>query len=443
LPLVLSTLCIVYTSSAEDQIGDAAKGEDIEAVSSAVHNGYRRTMLPNGKFAPESYILSKGEFWFGEIADPTIESVSFPVIARQMAGALAQQNYLPASDPISAKLLIVINWGTTAAPEHLEMSRARAQLEDMQGAASAGEQSVKNAQADPKHPKEANIDLKAAQNDLEGANLMVKAENYMWDNIIQRNAMLLGYSSAWDPDLRRYRYFVVLLAYDFEALSKRKETKLLWETRFSISEHRNQFDKRLEAMASVAAGYFGEDTRGIVHRDVPTGRVIIGEVRSLETVTVSDLADLAPDGVHVAYLGSDRATPGLEIVDVDNPGHFTFTKYPGLDSAVGIRWTDSKNLVVSLPSAQSVGFDVEGTLAGVSGLGTDAAQSSLPASIRADIHSRAEEKFPHRTVSIIEGDKRLSRFLLAVSSGQGPARLYVFDLNEDLLFDVGRVTATP
>ena len=32
------------------------------------------------------------------------------------------------------------------------------------------------------------------------------------------------------------RYFVVLLAYDFQVLWKEKKHKLLWETRFSINQ---------------------------------------------------------------------------------------------------------------------------------------------------------------------------------------------------------------
>jgi hypothetical protein len=85
-------------------------------------------------------------------------------------------------------------------------------------------------------------------------------------------------------EIEENRYFVVLMAYDFQLMWKQKKHKLLWETRFSISERRNQFDKALPVMAQYASRYFGRDSRGLMRTRVPEGRVEIGEVRSLGDV---------------------------------------------------------------------------------------------------------------------------------------------------------------
>jgi len=74
------------------------------------------------------------------------------------------------------------------------------------------------------------------------------------------------------------------MAYDFQLMWKQKKHKLLWETRFSISERKNAFDKALPFMARYASQYFGRATDGILRTQVQNGRVDIGDVKSLGTV---------------------------------------------------------------------------------------------------------------------------------------------------------------
>jgi hypothetical protein len=85
-------------------------------------------------------------------------------------------------------------------------------------------------------------------------------------------------------ELEEDRYFVVLTAFDYQKLVKEKKSKFLWEVRFSIREHGNQFDKRLPAMIAIASDYFGRDSQGLHHVDVPEGKVEIGPVESLGVV---------------------------------------------------------------------------------------------------------------------------------------------------------------
>jgi hypothetical protein len=80
------------------------------------------------------------------------------------------------------------------------------------------------------------------------------------------------------------RYFVVLMAYDFQMLWKQKKNKLLWETRFSIRERGNDFGKILPAVAQYASQYFGQDSKGLVRQPLPEGHVEVGEPRSLGAV---------------------------------------------------------------------------------------------------------------------------------------------------------------
>ena len=102
--------------------------------------------------------------------------------------------------------------------------------------------------------------------------------NFWRDRSDFKNAKLLGYDSeemigtdygrgllttaarlkAQDllDEIGDNRYFVVLMAYDFQLMWKEKKHKLLWETRFSIRENRNDFGVALPAMAQYASRYF-------------------------------------------------------------------------------------------------------------------------------------------------------------------------------------------
>jgi hypothetical protein len=151
---------------------------------------------------------------------------------------------------------------------------------------------------------------KSIQNDAmsewSAAMTMLNMENRLRDRTDFRNAAMLGYDSTGmiGTDYGKYlshtalggdqrdqvaeieenRYFVVLLAYDFQVMWKQKKHKLLWETRFSISERRNAFDKALPVMAQYASRYFGQPSNGLLRTRVPEGSVKVGEPKSLGEV---------------------------------------------------------------------------------------------------------------------------------------------------------------
>jgi hypothetical protein len=120
-----------------------------------------------------------------------------------------------------------------------------------------------------------------------------QGENQIRDQANAANAQILGYTAAYAreqqvreighvpvrdvaSDIEQDRYFVVLKAYDFRTAWKEKKLKLLWEARFSISAHGNQFDRQLLAMTQAAARHFGQDTKGLLRQDLPEGKVEIG-----------------------------------------------------------------------------------------------------------------------------------------------------------------------
>jgi hypothetical protein len=276
----------------------AAEGSDgITAVASRTSGDYIRAKRPDGTFQPEYYSFGKGGNWGGEIKDATIDRLGFIEVARIIAAPLASQDYLPARDPKTTKLLVMVYWGTTAVPESAENSVAYSNFSE---AESALRQAMNPMLPEP--PAAQN----AAMAQWSAAMTMVNFVNQQRTHTDWKNAAMLGYDSAgvigteygnhvrgsalggYRDDLvaeiEENRYFVVLMAYDFQLLWKQKKHKLLWETRFSIRERNHQFDRDLPSMARYAAQYFGQDSHGLVRKEVPLGQVEIGAIKSLGEV---------------------------------------------------------------------------------------------------------------------------------------------------------------
>jgi len=84
--------------------------------------------------------------------------------------------------------------------------------------------------------------------------------------------------------LEMNRHFVILRALDFQTSRKEKKLKLLWETRFSISQRSNAFGEALPLMAQYASASFGQDSGGLQLARVSQGKVVKGDVQSLGEV---------------------------------------------------------------------------------------------------------------------------------------------------------------
>lgn len=267
--------------------GDSVAG--VTAVSSQVSDDYVRARLADGSFQPEAYAFGDGGNWGGPMSDATIDKLHFTDVVRVIAEPLASQKYVPARDPATTRLLIMVYWGTTTVPDPPDESPLYQQyFRDL------AEYNLLMAQG---LVAEADAVLTAGLHILAIANRQRDAINF-------RNAAMIGYDASGlvETDRGKYlahtalgldtrdqvaeieenRYFVVLMAYDFRLLWKEKKHRLLWETRFSISERHNQFDKALPVMARYASQYFGQPSKGLVRNRVPEGHVEVREPTLIE-----------------------------------------------------------------------------------------------------------------------------------------------------------------
>ena len=85
-------------------------------------------------------------------------------------------------------------------------------------------------------------------------------------------------------ELEEDRYFVVVMAYDYQLLVSEKKHKLVWEARFSIRQRNHAFNQQLMAMTIQASKFFGQDSNGLTRNPLPDGQVEIGKVQSLGVI---------------------------------------------------------------------------------------------------------------------------------------------------------------
>jgi len=271
-------------------------GEQLTAINAKEFNGYVRTRLPNGLYQPETFAFGKGgsRSW---MRDPTLDGLSFSALARILAEPLAAQNYLPARDPESTKLLIMVYWGTTS-----------------------GGFAVMDG------PAQDWINYRNAR--LLGFD--IEAGMYRESSVLTAHGWIIRDLHAYElSDIGVSRYYVILRAFDFNSAWRQKKFQLLWETRFSLSERRHGFQQDLPSMAQSASLYFGQDSYGVVRKPlIREGRVFMGEPKVLGIVGDSTEQSATGSAAIPLSISGDwlSTTPGRPrvIIHVDPYGHSTF-----------------------------------------------------------------------------------------------------------------------
>ncbi len=231
--------------------GRAAEETLATTVYARVAEGYERKRLKDGSFKPEYYALSNGGRLHGTAGDNTVDHVGYPEVAELAQRLLTRQNYLYARNEAQATLLLVLTWGNTLAWSHYK--------------------------------------------DIPGVGQQLR------DKVNTDNARVLGYMdelAEWSVfngvsgpgedrytqllrDVEETRYYIMVSAYDFRALSRHGERRLLWQVRVSVRSPGNNFPNSLVPMLKSASKYFGQDSGKLVRIEEGTGTVELGDLKFL------------------------------------------------------------------------------------------------------------------------------------------------------------------
>jgi hypothetical protein len=280
------------TRTSTGQVG----GAQLTAVYSRASKDYVRAQNPDGSFQPETYVFKEGGNFGGPRVDVTMDTLTFADVSKVIGPPLAAQNYLPGNDAASAKLLIMVYWGVTVVPEDVNPSNNRESRQLAERAerlgAMGGQGENTGAQASGRAS-----DIETANRYSSDAAVDAHMEAMQDAAIDAKSANILGYTDeilrtrAGDPnmttlhdEIEHDRYYVVLLAYDNQGARRFGRRDLLWETRFSIPETGNDFEKAFPMMASVAGKYFGQDSHGLIHHNLADTHIDVGVPTSLGAV---------------------------------------------------------------------------------------------------------------------------------------------------------------
>jgi hypothetical protein len=306
-----AAVCLLAGAAALRLAPAAALGADedrITAVSARTSNDYVRVRLADGTYQTETYTFGDGGRLAGPVRDDTIDKLNFEDVAKTIVEPLAKRKYVPQTDhdPNKTDFLIMVYWGTTTGTEDTSGS---APYENLQGSQKS------SLRAPPPPPPSmashggpsggggaAAAILPSQSDGMTGELATVAALEEQRELADMRNAQLLGYDSELAQtgrteistfklrrddlmsEIEQNRYFVVLMAYDFQALWKQKKHRLVWVTRMSVRERGGDFARILPSMVGYSSQFFGQDTNGLVRRPLPEGRVDIGEPKSLGVV---------------------------------------------------------------------------------------------------------------------------------------------------------------
>jgi hypothetical protein len=305
-----SSVALLILAMAVPAAGWAAEETVATAVYANIGHGYKREKTKDGSFKREYYALSNGGRIYGTTSDLTVDRVTYPQVAEIATRLLAQQNYHYAQSREQAKLLLVLQWGSTIGFNRMNndqaVTMAGSAFADLQNAflAAGMDRSLADAVRGSGDTfgsnASASVDAQTAIARFESAMAQVFADNRARDQFNQHNARVLGYMDdlADTNDIRRWagggdrftdligdveesRYYIVISAYDFPELEKQRKKKLLWQTRVSVRTPGNAFDDSVVAMLKSASKYFGQDSGRLVRGEETKGTVELGELKFL------------------------------------------------------------------------------------------------------------------------------------------------------------------
>ncbi|MGK0237738.1 MAG: hypothetical protein ACI92G_001198 [Candidatus Pelagisphaera sp.] len=251
------------------------KGETRVLVDSFAEKSYLKKKDAGESVRRETYHMVEGKSHGGVIRDSSLREVPFIEVAEGLARELETRNYYPAQAKEAGDFVIIVHRGIT---------RIEADWDEL-------------------FPVDDSEEA-AEESDDEEEEELTNPETYLreegFSNAEQDNAQLIGFDRALkrrglmpqdelelQEMLRSERYFLVLMAFDWQKIQKTGEKKLLWSTRFSMDAIGVGFDDAHFALSRGAANYFGTNLDGKLGKTktfVGPGDVVTGDLEVIGTV---------------------------------------------------------------------------------------------------------------------------------------------------------------
>ncbi|MBK1879029.1 hypothetical protein [Pelagicoccus mobilis] len=281
-------IAVAFSSTAHSQLFSRKKARVITNAWASPEFVERRMASDEGPI-PMSYHFFRGEFHGGYIKDKSLEQFPLQEIIETLANDMEAQNFFPARSQEEGDLLLVIHWGTTAVEEDLSEMFP----DDGLGAGYEGDYNV-----DETSEYDTSYDSGSSSNSSLFGDGM---------DSIHRNAVLTGIDKAlykkgitpWDEqDLRSLlkdeRYFIILVAYDWQKLLKEKQKKVHFITRFSLPSIGTNFAKAVPSLSRAAIPHIGTNLDDLdkTKTQLGWGKATVGELEVVGQIDEEELEEI-------------------------------------------------------------------------------------------------------------------------------------------------------
>ena len=256
-------------------------------VDSYARSEYVESKVIDGEAQRETYHFFKGRHFGGNIRDKSLDDVPFEDVAQSLAKEMRARNYYPEQDPIKGDFLIVVHWGVTG----IEESFDELFLNEPGGFGGADGGTVVDTSTgetmsdfsqDYSNDYQSYDSAGPSRSDKDNAALIG------FDRALRRKGLMPQDEYELRSMLKDERYFIVLMAYDWQKLRTEKEYELVWSTRFSLDAIGTNFREAHFALSRGAANYIGTNLDGKLGKTkthLGTGDVNVGDLEVVEALS--------------------------------------------------------------------------------------------------------------------------------------------------------------
>jgi hypothetical protein len=256
------------------------------AIKADASQEYLKERALNKNKEIQTYQFMEGHHFKGRSRDKSVEQFSFNEIIQELPQHLAKQNFYPNPVLGEGDLLIVVHYGVTDFEDDpLEVMG----IENMADISTIESGSVEIGSVE-------SFDLMDSLNAALGfsdafnsGGKMSRSQKAIMLGIDGLDKPRTGSSTAgydYEQMLIEARYFVVLMAYDYQRFRKESEAKLLWSTRYSVRVAGHSFNTAFKEMNAVASDYFGLNYDKLTRKRLDDkSNVEIGDIEVIENET--------------------------------------------------------------------------------------------------------------------------------------------------------------
>lgn len=255
-------------------------------VDSFARAEYEEKKVVDGEARYETYHFFKGRHFGGNIRDKSLRDVPFEEVVQTLAMEMRTRNYYPETVAEQGDFLIVVHWGVTGIEESFdELMLNELGSGDFEGQSVGAEGLTDDASQG--FSQDSSGDFQSY--DSSGASRADKDNAALigFDRALRRKGLMPQDDYELRTMLQDERYFIILMAYDWQKLRTEKEYELVWSTRFSLDAIGTNFREAHFALSRGAANYIGSNLDGDLGKTkthLGSGDVEFGEVEVIETV---------------------------------------------------------------------------------------------------------------------------------------------------------------